>query len=163
MLATSSNHWVPRRAKKENGTRPEVGGGRKRDEARQEKSRPLRKRRTCAEKDRDRDRDTTLQPTERRISFLRGWRVAKIRRIRLLMKHDRRTISGQSGKLYEHVDCLMWVCNFRLKRDKSMYEWFLVFVTVTRLFNIDRFCLMRNVRLYNMIRYCWILILRGCR
>lgn len=68
--------------------------------------------------------------------------MAKIRRIRLLMKHDRRTISDQSGKLYEHVDCLMSVCNFRLKRDKSMYERFLVFVTVTRLFNIDRSCLM---------------------
>lgn len=63
MLATSSNHWVPRRAKKENGTRPEVGAGRKRDEARQEKSRPLRKRCTCAEKDRDRDRDTTFHLT----------------------------------------------------------------------------------------------------
>lgn len=77
MLATSSNHWVPRRGKKENGTRPEVGAGRKRDEARQEKSRPLRKRRTCAEKDRDRDRDTTFHPTERRISFffyeVEGW------------------------------------------------------------------------------------------
>lgn len=31
VLATSSNHWVPRRDKKENGTRPEEGARRRKE------------------------------------------------------------------------------------------------------------------------------------
>lgn len=58
VLATSSNHWVPRRDKKENGTWPEGargGGGRRGGmKRRKEKSRPVRKRWACARKVHDR-------------------------------------------------------------------------------------------------------------